>query len=180
MVKTLKIKDFPDYYITDTGDVYSRNPVHNPNGRIKKMNPWVNKYGYKMVDLIKDGKKIHKQVHRLVAQEFIPNPENKPQVNHIDGNKQNNTVSNLEWATASENIAHTYRVLKYKPQWLGKFGKNHNCSKQILQIKDGNIIAEFDGMLDAERQLHINSTSICECCKGKRHTAGGFQWKYKV
>lgn len=74
MVKAIRIKDFPDYYITDTGDVYSRQTWRNPNGRIKKLKPWINKFGYKMVDLVKYGQKIHKFVHRLVAEAFIPKP----------------------------------------------------------------------------------------------------------
>lgn len=68
MVKAIRIKDFPDYYITDTGDVYSRKIKYNPTGRIRKLKPWVNKFGYKMVDLVKYGQKIHKPVHRLVSE----------------------------------------------------------------------------------------------------------------
>lgn len=181
MVKALKIKDFPDYYITDTGDVYSRNPVNNPNGRIKKINPWVNKYGYKMVDLIKDGKKTHKRVSRLVAEAFISNPENKCDVNHINGIKTDNRVENLEWATRSENILHSFRVLRRpKPVGMsGKLGKDCPFSKTVLQIKDGKIIAEFYGTCDANRKTGIDFRRISACCLGKNKTANGYQWKYK-
>jgi hypothetical protein len=76
------------------------------NGKIKILKPWINRQGYLIVDLCKNGKSKHFHVHRLVAQTFIPNPENKPEPNHEDGNKFNNHVSNLKWVTKSENIQH--------------------------------------------------------------------------
>lgn len=183
MVKAIRIKDFPDYYITDTGDVYSRayHPKQNPGTRFKKLKPWVNKCGYKMVDLVKDGVKKHKPIHRLVAEAFLSNPHNKPQINHKNGVRGDNHVENLEFCTASENILHSYRVLHHpKPVGMsGKFGKDCPLSKIVFQIKDGKIIAEFYGISEAGRQTGIDFRCISSCCLGHRKAAGGYQWRYK-
>ena len=107
------------------------------------------------------------RVHRLVAQAFIPNYRNLPEVNHIDGNKQNNNVSNLEWTTHSQNMKHSQCVLGF------------NVPKSVAQIKNGIEIAVFDSATDAQRKTGINKSSISSCCRNKaRITAGGFQWKY--
>lgn len=179
MSKAFQIKDSPDYYITDTGDVYSRNYMRT--GRIVKLKPYVTKWGYMRVDLWRNGAYCHKLVHRLVAEAFIPNPDNKPQVNHIDGNKQNNNVSNLEWTTPSENQLHAHRLFGYKGSrpMLGRFGKDNPHSKPVLQIKNGVVIAEFPAIIEAEKATGCMHQHISKACKGKLKKAYGFQWKYK-
>ena len=99
MVRALAIKDFPDYYICDNGDVYSRkyHPIRNKNCRLKKLKPWISKFGYKIADLHQGNKKIHKPVHRLVGEAFIANPDNKSEINHKNGIKTDNRVENLEF-----------------------------------------------------------------------------------
>lgn len=181
MVKALQIKDFPDYYITDTGYVYSRkyHPIRNKNNRIKKIKSWLSKHGYLIIDLFKEKHKIHKPIHRLVAEAFIPNPENKPEINHKNGIKTDNRVENLEWCSYTENLIHAYNILGRTKTWKNKFGKNHNRSKTILQIKNRINIAEFGSLLEAERETGIHHSSISMCCHHKRLYAGGFQWKYK-
>lgn len=124
-------------------------------------------YKYKSYILSHDDKKLNRFEHRLVAECFIPNPENKPQVNHKDGNKLNNHYSNLEWVTQNENIQHmydtglkTYRPLHYK----GKFGKDHNRSKSV-KCSNGKI---YGSMSEAARDLKIDISSVSWSIKYKR------------
>ena len=183
-MKALQIKGFPDYYVTDSGYIYSRlsNKYNNKNGRIKKIRPQISPSGYLHLCLCKNGKTYNQRVHRLVAQAFIPNPENKPHVNHIDGDKTNNCVENLEWVTASENMQHAYHIIKtaHSPKyWKGKFGRENPHSKIVLQIKNNKIIGKFYGAKEAQRATGILRSSITSCCLNTQKTAGGFQWCYE-
>lgn len=181
MSKAFQIKGLPDYYITEDGDIYSRYSTykHNPQGRIHKLKPTLDKSnGYVKIYLYKDGKKHRKYLHRLLAEQFIPNPENKPCINHKNGIRSDNRLSNIEWCSYAENTQHAFKVLGYKGSCFGKFGKDHPGSKIVLQIKDGKVIAKFYGILEAERETGIQFKNISAVCRGKRKTAGGFQWKY--
>lgn len=178
MTKAFCIKNYPEYYVTENGDIYSRyiNNKHNQAGRIKKIKPDSCGNKYLCVRLYKNTKKHKEYIHRLVASAFIPNPENKCDVNHKNGIKTDNHVENLEWTTRSENNIHAYRVLGKKNNTFGKFGKDNPKSKIVLQIKDGKIIREFYGISEAQRKTGINSGNISACCHGLRYTAGGYQW----
>lgn len=178
MSKALQIKDFPGYYITDNGEVLSKNGKWDKT--LVKLKP--QKYrGYLYIGLHKNKKIYKRAVHRLVAEAFIPNPENKPQVNHKNGNKADNRVSSLEWVSASENIQHAFRVLHRAPTkaWLGKKGKDNPSSKPVLQIKNGSIVREFAGIIEAWRETGIQFKNISAVCRGKRKHAGGYSWTYK-
>lgn len=173
MIKAKKITGFDDYYITNVGTVYSW------FDRIRKLTPHQNKDGYLTVGLYKDKKRKQCRIHRLVADAFIANPDGKAEANHKNGDKTDNRVENLEWVTRSENMKYNFTHLGCRGTWFGKYGKDHNCSKQILQIKNGIVIGSFWGAYEANRNTGINHGHIIDCCNGKRNMAGGCQWKYK-
>lgn len=115
------------------------------------------------------------KVHRLVANAFIPNPQNLPQVNHIDGDKTNNCVTNLEWITNLNNMRHSCKILGRKYNT----GKNHHNSRPVLQLKNGIVINSFDNINQAARATNTHCSCISMCCSGKLKKSNGYQWKYK-
>lgn len=138
--------------------------------------------GYYSVGLWKDGKMHNKTIHRLVAKAFIPNPNNLPVVNHIDGNKKNNRVDNLEWCTYSHNAKEAYRLN------LINMSQKHietarqlgiNSRKKIVQKDlEGNVIKVFSSGLQASRITGISQGNISQCCSKKRKSIGGYLWEY--
>lgn len=137
------------------------------------------KFGYHSVQLYLNGNCKRFYVHRLVACAFIPNPDNKPQVNHKNGNNVDNCVSNLEWTTSSENHLHAFATLKRKATWEGKSGYLHFSSKPVVQIgKDGTIVRNFGSIRQASLNTGAAPSAIIAVCKGTLKTSGGFKWKY--
>ena len=130
-----------------------------------------NNHDYYIVRLCKNNKCKIYQVHRLVAEAFIPNPNNLPQVNHKDENKLNNNINNLEWCSSKYNCNYGARNLK-----IGV--KTKNNGKPVYQIKNNKIINTWFNIKTAGDNLKINKSNICECCKGNRKTAGGYNWEY--
>ncbi|NLR31373.1 HNH endonuclease [Lactobacillus sp. ZJLC3-7] len=133
------------------------------------LKPAVLKAGYQNVLLSGPNGRKNKMVHRLVAETFIPNPEDKEQVNHMNGNKLDNRVSNLEWTTRSENITHAVR--------------NHLTSKPktILQLTlGGKLLNRYYSLREAARNIGGQSSGICEAAKGKKNgnRYKGFIWRY--
>ena len=154
-------------------------------GRVKNSNGYVLKpcssYGlYLKVGLMTPhGQKLF-TIHRLVAKAFIPNLEGKKEVNHIDGNKHNNNVSNLEWATRQENALHSVRKGLQTKEQLDKaiVSMKKANQKPLLQIKDGVIIKEFPSVREASRQLKMSNGRISECARnGKKYR--NYFWRYK-
>ena len=146
---------------------------------IKYLSQKIDIYGYNQVSLwCKNKSKTH-LVHRLVAIAFIENSNNYPQINHKNGIKTDNNISNLEWCNNSMNHLHAYNVLKRKPSWEGKFGRENYSSKKIIQMSiEGNDIKTFYGFNEAERITNISCSNIRSVCRGRTKTAGGYKWKY--
>lgn len=154
-----------------TKDILGR--VRNFDGKIKTLKKAKN--GYLQVSLLKD-KTV--EVHRLIAETFIPKKSKKLDVNHKNGIKTDNRVENLEWCSRSENILHSYNVLHRIPYWLNKKGKQFYKTKKVLQLKDNKVIASFDGTKEAAQAVGCHYTSIIQACNKKTKSIKGFQWSY--
>lgn len=146
------------------------------DGRILKTNP--DSKGYHRLRMTINRKKYAFKVHRLVAMAFIPNPENKPQVNHIDGNKDNNAASNLEWVTSKENAQHALRTGLWKSNMAATKKRNELKIMPIIatNIETGQQI-HFKSIGSAERAL--GTRHITDVLKGKRMQAKGYTFAYK-
>lgn len=142
--------------------------------------PIQTKNGYLFVNLWKNNKIKRVLVHRLVAETFIPNPENKPEVNHINGNKLNNYVDNLEWNTRSENTIHSYKIKLRENQKKSISQNNKKMKSKIVYQYDlnGNLIKIFPSASEAARHYGYNQSAISECCRGLRKRIYGSIWKY--
>ena len=146
----------------------------------KKLKTRIGDVGYYTTDFQVNNIKQTVCIHRLIAEAFIPNPENKPTVNHKDGIKTNIAISNLEWATYSENNQHAVDNNLRQSPWTGKFGIEHPLSKPVIQFdKAYNKINEFTNAREAERITGIGYKHISDCCLGNRSTTGGYKWEYK-
>ena len=159
------------FLILPNGDVWSRQ-----NGIILKQGRYSN--GYLGLSTSRGGITYNFLVHRLVATAFIPNPENKPQINHIDGVRDNNKVENLEWVTVRENHIHKYRVLKSEHHMTGVLGRRNKKSKIVYAYKDGAVVDCFFGLSDAARKIGGSCGKISLCCNGHRRSHRGFEWKF--
>ena len=147
------IKDYPNYEVSTGGDV--RNAK---TGRVLKQGK--HRQGYSLVWLSNSDGVSGKAVHRVVAETFIDNPYDKPQVNHKDGNKSNNCVDNLEWNTEKENSRHAYEVL--------------NCARKpttrVRVVETGEV---FDSIKDCALSIDGESSNICACLHGRhKHYKG--------
>lgn len=168
------VKGFEGYYaVSSNGDVKSLDRTiqgKRCKTHIKErvMRQHVGKDGYPSIQLFSGGKPFTLKVHRLVAQAFLDNPDNLPEVNHIDGNKQNNTVDNLEWCTRGHNIRHAFRTGLIKKE-------NMRSNAKKVRRSDGVV---FDSLTKAAEESGTHISDVSMCCHGKlAHTAGyGFEF----
>lgn len=157
------------YHVSDYGRVKSLNYNHTKQEHILKPSK-TKKDGYLIVNLYKDGKAKIKLVHRLVAEAFIDNPNNLPEVNHINEDKTDNRVQNLCWISPIDNINYGTCI---KRRAKARY-------KKVIQYDlDGNFIQEWESATEVQRQLGFYKSGICFCCNGKCKTAYGFKWRYK-
>lgn len=167
MAEYRKVEGFP-YSVTRDGAV--RN---DRTGNILKHT--ISNSGYCCAKLWNRGRGKNSFVHRLVALAFVPNPENKPEVNHIDGNKMNNSASNLEWVTAAENKRHCREV-------LGKINRNpnteaaHNACKKRVRCVDTGI--EYESITAAAKAIGVKQGSLSMHLLGKRNRCNGLTFEY--
>lgn len=179
------------YEVSTNGEVRRMRYIgKNRDSKYKKpkiLKQKTTKKGYKQLTLCKDGEKKSFQVHRLVAETFLKKDECRDQVNHMDGCKANNNLSNLEWMTQGENIKHSYDKGFRQPtkHWEGKRGSEHPQSKQVVVLDKGNkFIKMFESILQCRDWLRetvnpkATDSHIVSCCKGERNEHCGYKYKY--
>lgn len=162
------IKGFDDYFINKNGQVKSTKRCRGTQERILK--PSKNQQGYITYNLMRGGKVFRKPLHRLLMETFIPNKDNLPCINHIDGNILNNSLDNLEWCTYGYNEKEAYRLglkqSRIKP-------------KQVVQLsKDYKIENVFESVQQIEKTLGYSSGNVVQVCNKKRKSAYGYIWRY--
>ena len=162
------IEDYENYMVSNLGRVYSKR-----SKRYLKSSLTSSGKGYQHISLCKDGKAKSFMIHRLVAEAFIPNPDNLPCVNHKDENKMNNCIDNLEWCTAQYNNTYGTIIQRTKKK----------ISKVVEQYTlDDEFVAEYQSTKEAGKQFGKNACMLIQkVCSGYKtfHTAYGFKWRYK-
>jgi len=172
-------KDIPGfegkYSVSNLGNVMSLNYLNQKKPKL--LTPIKHHGGYLIVHL---GASKIRMIHTLVARAFIPNPDGKKFVNHIDGNKHNNKVSNLEWVTCKENINHAIKTGLRSPdnyyRAMGVDRANHKAVDQYSQ--DGTFIKHWECISDAARSIGCNPCTIVNNASGRIKSCRGFIWKY--
>jgi hypothetical protein len=165
-------------------------------GRIKSLGRWVackggqkfnkerirkdcNSHGYRNITLCKENKSHSFLLHIVVANAFVENPENLPQVNHLDGDKTNNYYKNLEWCTGSENMQHAADNGLLNLTWVGKSYEKHPKSKPIVQYDlSDSMIRNWASATEAANKLGMHRPNINACLLGRQKTAFGYKWKF--
>ena len=139
-------------------------PNHNMRTKGKVITQEKNHAGYLRACLSKHNNPRMFSTHRLVAKAFVPNPQNKPDVNHKDGDKANNRANNLEWVTPSENQIHSRDALHRRYH-----------SRPVICIETGE---RFNSIVQASKLTNTPMGNLCSCCTGNRERAGGYHWRY--
>lgn len=160
----------PNYMVSDDGRI--RRKGCNKDKYTREKN------GYMFAELYHHGDKQHVRVHRMVAEAFIPNPEGKPHVNHIDGNKTNNHVSNLEWVTNLENIHHAWNTGLCRPSYGMKGKTNPNGGRKGIPIRIIETGEVFNSIEECGNAIDGESRRISDCLHGHQRTHRGYHFEY--
>lgn len=189
----MKYKDEPDeiwrpiagyedrYLVSNIGRVKSISRISSCGRQLKEkiLKGSMTTKGYRSVNLLKDEKIRFFTIHRLVANAFIPNAENKSCINHKDGDKLNNNADNLEWCDYSYNNKHALDNHLRKPAWQGKFNSEHPRSTKVIQYTKGMVkVKEWNSIREASKSIGVLESAICSCCRGNLKTTGGYVWRY--
>lgn len=160
----------PRYKVSSYGRIICMNWKRTGKPRMCRLS---NSHGYLSVRI----DRVYKRVHRIVAETFIPNPEGKPFIDHINTIRTDNRVENLRWCTCKEN-SNNPLTLEHNTS-RDKFGAEHHRSIAIVQLDlDGKFIKKWDAIMEVERELGISRGNIAKCCRGRYKTAYGYRWMY--
>lgn len=172
-----KIAGYESYEVSSSGRVISHNYLGA--GITKELVPSKCR-GYLQVNLFKNGKQKCKRIHRLVAEAFIPNPNGFKEVNHIDGNKENNCVSNLEWCTRAQNLAHEHSTSLGNNAKAGLINCSIKKRRPIIAVNlESGEATEYVSIQEAGRQMGIQASNICACLRGRAKSYKGYAFIYK-
>ena len=173
------IEGYPEYEVSSLGRVKSYK-----RGREHILKCIINKDGYYVVSLCQKGTVRQHLVHRLVANAFIPNPKNLSTVNHLDEQKLNNHVENLEWCSIRDNLAYGTRVQRMREKLIknGHYAKIAEKKKRpVVQYSfDGKLMQKYDSLTQAGLYLgrQHGNVNIVRCCMGITNSAYGYVWRY--
>lgn len=172
-----EVSNFGNVRSVDRDIVYSNGRVVSYKGNTKKQT--VDKYGYAYVGLYSNQKHKQGMTHRLVAKAFIPNIDNKPQVNHIDGNKTNNNVENLEWVTPHENYIHAVKNGLSDSKASLNIANKVRLHKPFAQYTlDGEFIRKYNNYNEMEDITGFKRQCVAKCCHGTYKTSHGYLWRF--
>lgn len=159
-----EVEGFPGYFVSPNGLIKSTRRKQE-----KLLTPATNHKGYLQIAFCIKYKMTSITVHQVVAQAFIPNPDNKPQVNHKNGVKTDNRVDNLEWATNQDNVIHSYEILGRVKNTPPYKGKKVRCVETDVTYNSAEI---------ADRAIGLGKNNVSQAARGVNKTAGGYRWEY--
>lgn len=159
-----------NYIVSENGRIRRNGSKNDHSVRDKK--------GYLITDLYMNGRRTTERVHILVAEAFIPNPYDKPEVNHKDGDKHNNHVSNLEWATKKENSEHAWRTGLMRPSYGMRGKKNPNAGRKGKPFEIVETGEVFNTLQECANATGCNIAHVSDCLRGKKYSHHGYHFRY--